>query len=257
MPDQQSDDHSVPWSIPVLMTMRRSVLAALSRHGAMSITEFDALGLEVLRTPMDREMLIVLVESARRFGLVAPLQHERRADGSPIVDVEWALTAAGAHDLTGLGARVAQAAKPLNLLVSTLSTLGLLAAIKGSLDTVDIIVAPHVAAGIGLLVPIVILAVAIALSARRGASDQAVAEALGLEHTHPEAYALVITRGDRRTAVLTYLVIITAIVFWGNINLAASMLAIGVISATANLWDVRRKRKALAASAVRAKDGSA
>jgi hypothetical protein len=72
-----------------------ALIEYLNESGAESVSEMRSKPFECFRVPLKEDESQVLVESARRHGLVAPLAHDRTASGSAIREVEWSPTERG------------------------------------------------------------------------------------------------------------------------------------------------------------------
>ena len=83
------------WSPRVWREFHRRLMNMLLAHGAMTVDELERRGLHVLDLTLDRDELLAVVDSARRHGLVRPLEHTVKADGSEDAAVEWAPTEEG------------------------------------------------------------------------------------------------------------------------------------------------------------------
>jgi hypothetical protein len=115
------------WTPKTWAHFRYQLLLHIKSHGACTVEEIQAVGLEVLHLPLSREELIAVVESARRRGLVSPTGHSKAADGSP-VDLEWRLTSMGrqaarsplAWAMSSIGASLRRLLPPLAAVVTAL-----------------------------------------------------------------------------------------------------------------------------------------
>ena len=72
-----------------------ALIAHLDEYGAASVSEMRSKRFECFGVPLEEDEIQVLVESARRHGLVAPLAHDRTASGSAILELEWSPTERG------------------------------------------------------------------------------------------------------------------------------------------------------------------
>ena len=72
-----------------------ALVAHLEAFGAGSVSEMRRHGFSCFGLPLIEGEIQALVESARRHGLVEPLEHDQTASGSLIREVEWIATERG------------------------------------------------------------------------------------------------------------------------------------------------------------------
>ena len=99
LPPTRSGDE---WPPRVWNAFHRRLLSELLAHGALTIDQLELRRVHVLELVLDRAELVALVDSARRHGLVQPLPHSTRADGSESAEVEWAPTEEGRKRAQGV-----------------------------------------------------------------------------------------------------------------------------------------------------------
>lgn len=134
------------WSSRTLRAMRRPILEAFRARGAMTVSELDEQGVEVLHLRLNQAELIRLLESARRHQLIVPLASACKPNGSPAVDTEWALTDTGRRELSGflswVGGLAGSVTRHVKLLASGVSA-GAWAALTGpKVVTIPFVVLP-------------------------------------------------------------------------------------------------------------------
>jgi hypothetical protein len=83
------------------------LLAHLNEHGASTIAELEARPLSWFYLPLNHDEIADVMESARRHGLVVPLDHRVDGHERPLRGVEWAPTERGAalHEPSGMSRR--------------------------------------------------------------------------------------------------------------------------------------------------------
>ncbi len=84
-----------PWSERVKKRFHYELVCHLSAFGAASAKEIERRRFNVLDLALTREEIEEVVDSARRHGLVEPLGHSRRGDGTPTDADEWIPTERG------------------------------------------------------------------------------------------------------------------------------------------------------------------
>jgi hypothetical protein len=95
VPVNSSPSPREDWSPRVWKAFHRRLATELVRYGASSIEDLERRRFHVVELALDRTELTAAVDSARRHGLVAPLEHSVRADGTSSPLVEWAPTEDG------------------------------------------------------------------------------------------------------------------------------------------------------------------
>ena len=183
------EEHKI--SPDVLKAMRRPILEVLLGRGAMSVPELAEMEIPLYlwtRAPLSRGEIEVLVESARRQGLVVALGDAQRPDGSLITEPEWTLTERGRSEVSGLTSWLASLSSRAITIVRTVASLtavfGIGAAARGLRDMPWTLTVLTVVVGY--------IALALAWSQAKGASSARIAQEWPrFQREYPEAYELI------------------------------------------------------------------